>query len=389
VDHLRHIARIPLALAATGCLETYAPPERGPTTPPVYDEVTIDPNGGFAPVILLEGGTGIHVLYIAEALPDWGGPYPLAYAGCAGGCEIASHWKAAAFDSILGNLPPAAVLAGGALHVVYPVTGPTGMALRYASCVAGCAMPANWRRADLDSALEVRPTLAADSSGTLHLIYTRTDSTARVLRYASCATSCTTASNWIGSTIDTDLAVAATVVPSIALGANGDLHVAFTEAPSEFWTIGHLWYGTCASVCASRSDWHFLALDSGSPLSAPSVVVQADTGVLVAYSVGYSDARIATCRSACGNAASWAADTLAGFGFAPKLAFGPSDTAYLVATGPQLMGFASCTGACDLGSDWNRSTLGSGVGPNIVVDLAGHPRVAFQGDFTLRMALLR
>jgi hypothetical protein len=384
---LRRIA-IPLGgLIAIGCLETHAPPELGPVVPPVYDEVTIDPTGGFAPVVLLEGGTGIHVLYIAEALPDWGGPYPLAYAGCAGGCERASHWSVTVFDSILGRLPPAVVLAGGALHVVYPVSDRNGMALRYASCVAGCAAQANWHRTDIDSALYVLPTLAADSSGTLQLIYARTDSTARALRYASCAASCTAASNWLGSTIDTDLAVAA--VPSMALGPNGDLHIVFTEVrESEFGTSGQLRYGTCSSGCASMSAWQFVTLDSGSPLSAPSVVVEADTTILVAYSVGYSDTRIATCRVACGNASGWAADTLAGFGSGPKLATSPTDTVYLVATGP-LLSLASCTGGCDLASDWIRSTLGNGVGPNIVVDAWSHPRVAFAWDFTLRMALFR
>jgi hypothetical protein len=391
MGRLRGIALISVGMAATGCLETHAPPERAPYVPPLYDEVTIDPTHGFAPVVLLEGGTGIHVVYIAEAFPDWGGPYPLAYGGCAGGCEFASHWRTGAFDSILGNLPPAAVLAGGALHVVYPVFGPvfgrSRMVLRYASCEAGCDAPANWLRTDIDSALYVQPALAAGTSGTLQLIYARSDSTARVLRYASCAAACTVASNWLGSTIDTDLAVHA--VPSMASGPNGDLHVVFTEAgDSQNAPTGRLWYGACPSGCASRLAWQFVALDSGSPLSAPSLVVEAGTTVLVSYSAGYSDTRIATCRSACRKASSWAIDTLVGFGSGPKLATGLTDTVYLVATGPPLR-FAACSGDCDLASDWSRSTLGDGVGPSIVVDLAGHPRVAFEGVFTLRMALFR
>jgi hypothetical protein len=67
----RRIAQSLIGLALTGCLETYAPPERGPFAPPAYGEVTIAPSGGIAPMVLLEGATGIHVLYIAELLPDW------------------------------------------------------------------------------------------------------------------------------------------------------------------------------------------------------------------------------------------------------------------------------------------------------------------------------
>ena len=263
------------------------------------------------------------------------------------------------------------------------------MILRYASCKAGCDAPANWLRVDLDSALYIQPALAVGTSGALQLIYARIDSTARVLRYASCAAACTTASNWIASTIDTALAVAA--VPSIALGGNGDLHLVFTErGKSQSAPTGQLWYGACSSGCGSGSAWDFVAIDSGYPFSAPSLVVEADTTVLVAYSVGYSDTRIATCRSACGNASRWATDTLVGIGSGPKLATGPTDTVYLVATGQYgSLSLASCSGDCELASDWNRSTFGKGVAPNIAVDLAGHPRVAFEGDFALRMVLFR
>jgi hypothetical protein len=271
--------------------------------------------------------------------------------------------------------------------VAYPILRQNRVVLRYASCAAGCTSPAAWRRADIDSALNIVPTLAADSAGTIHVIYARYDSTPGLLRYARCAAACTTASNWVQTTIDTGLAVAA--APSMALGPDGGMHVIFTteEQRSRFGAFRRLWYGSCASGCVSGPAWHFVSLDSGYLPSPPSVAVEKNATVLVAYSVSYSDARIATCRTACGNASGWAGDTLAGFGWGPKLAPGPTDTVYLVAGSP--LSLASCAGGCNLASNSIRGAFANGVGPNIAVDPWNHPRVAYEWDLTLRMALFR
>jgi hypothetical protein len=97
----------------------------------------------------------------------------LKYATCAADCEAIANWETATVDAAgsVGSYTSLAVDAGGRLHVSY--FDGTNADLKYATCAADCALPANWQAATVDAAGNVGAftSLAVDASGRLHVSY--------------------------------------------------------------------------------------------------------------------------------------------------------------------------------------------------------------------------
>ena len=381
--------------SSAACLETHAPPERAPLVAPKYDDVVIDPSGGSGPVVLFEGGTGIHVLYLADPLPDYS-PVPLGYAGCAGGCESAANWRVGVFDYAAGPLASGAVLAGGAIHAAYETYDPPGSpirVLRYALCRAGCGAAANWQKADLDTTVLGGGThamaLTADPAGVLHLTYVRQASGGLALRYASCANLCTDPANWVTRTLDSGFVD----VPAIAIGVDGggQSHLTFLtyQTATAIWSLR---YGTCPANCSGTGAWSFAALDSGH-LSAPSLVTGSN-GVGLVYSID-STVHYGSCRDLCADRGSWRFTALPAFRLTPNLARGPADDLFLVsransADSRESLQYAECDSACGDPAAWSLFPILTDVfSYGIGVDLQDHLRIAYSSSRGLRLALFR
>lgn len=381
--------------SSAACLETHAPPERAPRVPPKYDEVVIDPSGGSGPVVLFEGGTGIHVLYVADPFPDYS-PVPLGYAGCAGGCESPANWRVGVFDYAAGPIARGAVLTGGAIHAAYEAYDPPGSpihVLRYAWCRAGCGAAANWQKADLDTTpLGVGThavALTADPGGVLHVTYVRQATGGLALRYASCADLCTDPANWVDRTLDSGFVD----VPAIAIGVDGggQSHLTFLtyQTATATWSLR---YGTCPADCAVTGAWSFAALDSGN-LSAPSLVTGSN-GVDLVYSVD-STVHYGRCPDLCADRGSWQFTALPPFRLTPKLARGPADDLFLVsransADPRESLQYAECDSACGDPAAWSLFPVLTDVfSYGIGVDPQNRLRIAYSSSRGLRLALFR
>ena len=74
---------------------------------------------------------------------------------CPGDCAAASRWQSTAVDtsSFAGAHPALIVDAAGAIHMVYGFSNPATREVRYARCIAGCNVAANWQVKAVDSSV--------------------------------------------------------------------------------------------------------------------------------------------------------------------------------------------------------------------------------------------
>jgi hypothetical protein len=186
------------------------------------------------------------------------------------------------------------VLAVGADGTVHGARGGVIMGLRYLRCALSCTVATNWTTTVVDSAPQVPQSttpldLVADIGGGAHILYLVADT----LKYASCAANCSTAANWA----TTPLADSGTVTGgSIAVSSSGAVHVVYFtlgsatladstngEKPAE------MAYTTCASGCSNPGGWQSTHLATvGVPLGAlyalrPRIAVDGVGRIHVAY----------------------------------------------------------------------------------------------------------
>lgn len=245
-----------------------------------WNRTTVDTtsHSGLDNAIVADGVGGLHIAYQV-----YDGQGDLRYAACTTGCTQAGSWQVVTIDSAGNTGHDASLTVDGSqrLHVTYleyvPVAGGLWR-LKYASCASNCTTPGNWQLAVLDSARVLTVSsraLMAEGSGRLQLVYQRADTTAPVpLYYASCDANCGTPGNWSSVLLDPDPVSSARAV--LALDASG--------APRlDYW--GHysgeaaLIFGGCDSGCGNVAQWGFLPLQivssSSSDIAQHSLLIDA------------------------------------------------------------------------------------------------------------------
>lgn len=199
----------------------------------------------------------LHVSYMHEV---GSGTSILKYATCLSGCTSTSNWQRSVVDP--GDLWPLsytsiAVGPDGRRHITYG----TGSVLKYATCAASCADPANWERVTADASPNVgtHSSLAIDASGVRHVSYY--DGNYDDLRYARCASNCANSAGWARTRVDRGEGTSGTDVgrwSSLAVGADGRLHVSYYDQ-----TLGRLKYASCGSSCLQATSWSRQYVDGG------------------------------------------------------------------------------------------------------------------------------
>ena len=230
-------------------------------------------------------GSSLHIAYQNSSSAR------LFYGSCTTGCTTAASWQAAELD-----LAPAegyeAVTLGrdgtGRIHLATVVwNGGTQYGVAYATCAAACTTATNWQSASLapDGS---SPSLLAESTGRLHLVYR--DPAANALRYATCAGSCETAGNWSDAPID---ATASTSTgTALAMDDAGALHTAYLAD-------GGVRYATCAGGCDQSGSWDSTAIADAGDLRVQVALALSETGRVHVIYGRRAQLEYATCVGTC------------------------------------------------------------------------------------------
>ncbi|MFL5493404.1 MAG: Ig-like domain-containing protein [Gemmatimonadales bacterium] len=216
-----------------------------------------------------------------------------------------------------GEWPSLAIDGAGRLHMTYEASGKAV----YATCTASCLDSSNWDIVAIDegSTLGEGPSVKADDDGRVHVSYA--DIVSGDIKYATCASECASQSQWETAVV-ADLDVVH-YLTSIAVESSGRVHITFEDI-GELASHTHLAYATCASDCTTAANWEWITVDPGNLTGAVnSLVVDGNGRAHVAYSSG-GDFQIhyATCGADCTTAANWqivGIPTILG-GSAPSLA---------------------------------------------------------------------
>jgi hypothetical protein len=198
-------------------------------------------------------------------------------------------------DSTVGFYPSIAIDSNGYKHISY--YDETNKVLKYATDKTG-----SWVNISVDTAGFVGywTSIAIDSNDAVHISYQ--DNANANLKYATCASSCSSASSWTTTSVDWPGTVGS--YTSIAIDSNDAVHISYYDATNK-----ELKYATCASSCSSASSWTKISVDSDIPAHVgywTSIAIDSNDAVHISYYVAINqDLKYATCASSCSSASSW------------------------------------------------------------------------------------
>ena len=259
-----------------------------------WQPVAVDQTGvvGTFTSLAVDGSGRVHVSYEDDTNGD------LKYATCAASCTTAASWHTVTVDQVgsVGQEGSLAVDGDGRVHVSY--FDLTNADLKYATCAASCTTATSWQTVAVDQAGDVGDysSLAVDGDGRVHVSYL--DFTNSDLKYATCAASCTTATNW--QTVPVDQSGGYDT--SLGVDGNGRLHVSYLDP-----TNADLKYATCAASCTTATNWQTAVIDHSWNVGYhTSLAVDGSGRVHVSYQdqTNY-DLKYATCAASCTIATSW------------------------------------------------------------------------------------
>ncbi len=209
--------------------------------------------------------------------------------------------------------------AGGRQHVTY--YDATNSALKYATCGSGCTSATNWQKVTIAGAgtanIGLFTSLEVDGTGRRHVTYY--DKTNGVLKYATCLdqTNCTTAAAWQKVTVDAT--PVAGISTALVVTPDGWRHVSYHVNSSDGTALG-LKYATCLTNCTLAGSWTRVLVDTPDGQYS-SITVDGDGRRHISYRGvigGRSVLRYATCLTNCGTAGNWQKLTIDGTNGAAK-----------------------------------------------------------------------
>lgn len=222
---------------------------------------------GTFPALAVDGDGGLHATYRDAGFQT------LRYAYCADACALAANWDATTLDNALdvGNASALAVDAEDRIHAVY-TSGSAGT-LSYRTCVAGpaCLSSLNWTGTTLSPGNEgaAAPALALDARDGVHVTYHA--AATGDLRYTVCRGSCAVLANWTAVVIDE--AADAGQWSGLAVAGTDRVFVAYWDEGR-----GDLRYAACASNCTTTARWRLATLETGTDIGGPLTLLRTGSG---------------------------------------------------------------------------------------------------------------
>ena len=248
--------------------------------------------------IAIDSNDVVHISYV-ENYDD------LKYATCSSGCTTASNWDIVFVDTTDSmSMTSIAIDSNDALHISY--LDYTNKDLKYATCSSGCTSASNWNNVSIDTTGDRGwySSIAIDSNDAVHISYY--DLSGKNLKYATCSSSCTTASNWDAVLVDTTGYVG--LLSSIAIDSNDAVHISYYHIDMP-WTNTHddLKYATCSSTCTTASNWDIVYVDTTGDVGRySSIAIDSNDAVHISYQDGTNGGlKYATCSSGCATVSNW------------------------------------------------------------------------------------
>jgi len=203
----------------------------------------------------------------------------------------------------------------------------SNQALKYATCASSCSSASSWTNTTVDTTGNVGywTSLTLDSNDAVHISYR--DTTNGDLKYATCASSCSSAVSWTKTSVDNSGDVGA--YTSIAIDSNDAVHISHYDYAND-----DLKYATCASSCSSASSWTKISVDTtGNVGYYTSLAIDSNDAVHISYRDTTNQAlKYATCASSCSSAVSWtttSVDTTANVGAYTSIAIDSNDAVHI------------------------------------------------------------
>src|SRR6476661_1950726 len=225
----------------------------GPTyATPAGQMVTIDDGSAAYTSIGTNAAGTLHLLYYNNT--------DLHGAACSADCGTATNWQVTAVDTSgnAGSFTSVVVEPQGGVHVTY-FENDSGD-LRYAVCASPCTTP-TWSSGPVDTTgrVGIGSSLVLDGTGTLHASWV--DVTAGDVVYGTCAAACTTVNGWSRTVVEHIAEPGFDVklyLTSLALGPNG-LELSYYDI-----LRGQLHGASCASGCTTPGAWTTFAVSLNS-----------------------------------------------------------------------------------------------------------------------------
>lgn len=251
-------------------------------------------NVGFNNAIALDGTGRVHVGYQDLTNGD------VRYATCAADCAAPANWRSVTVDAPgrVGIGTAIAVSAAGAVYLTY--YDETNRDLKHASCAVDCTSPASWQTVTVDAGGDVgrHTAVAVDGSGRLHIAYR--DHTTGNLKYAVCDAACSTGASWRVAVLDRPGFWEGQYL-SLRADPTGRLHLTQARDPG-------IEYATCATDCTILANWQTVMVDQVGNLDYNSLAIDGSGGLHLSYrDVGAQvGLKYAGCARDCTALASWA-----------------------------------------------------------------------------------
>ena len=262
----------------------------------VITSVDTSGNVGYFTSIAIDSSDGVHISYDDATNDD------LKYATCSSGCTTASNWNKLSVDTSgdVGGHTSIAIDSNDVIHISY--FDDTNNDLKYATCSSGCTTASNWNKLSVDTSGDVGryTSIAIDSNDAVHISYS--DNTNYELKYATCSSGCTTASNWNEVSAGTT-GFGGTHYTSIAIDSNDAVHISYYDSHPN----NDLKYATCSSGCTTASNWNNVTVDaSGIVGQYASIAINSNDVIHISYFDDTNDdLKYATCSSSCTTASNW------------------------------------------------------------------------------------
>lgn len=250
---------------------------------------TVDTFAFYRPRLIADGAGVLHLVFNTNTSPS-----TVQYGRCAADCGTLANWTfvTLATDQFSGSTR---LVAGSdnRLHLLFELSRTSGPSeLIYATCGSNCTTAASWTKTNLASLFNNAwnsPTwgapLVIDSQNRLSFTVDQKIYLNGGVAMATCASNCSTLSNWAVGTIST-------TGTNTALAATGTtLHQIIDNAPGSG-SANRLAYRTCTANCLQASSWQelmgfYFVYDGAQPLAFSAT---AQGGLRLAYNQGASDA---------------------------------------------------------------------------------------------------
>jgi hypothetical protein len=262
------------------------------------------------PQLVRDGAGTLHAL-AASGAADAQGRLLVRYGRCSSGCEAAGGWTFATLDDSGASASDVklAVDADQRLHIV-ELLGGTAPFVRYARCASGCSSPSAWSAVDVSipatltaEGLPRGRALAVTASGGPRLLLRGRSGAGPHLLLLACDGACVDGTGWrIDPLFYGDVGAAAIVVA-------GESAQVVASADPGFQLV----YSECASQCGDAGRWTSAPVLSGNPY-ALGLARSASGEIHLAFasSMGGADRIVyARCAGQCLESRSWAAAELA------------------------------------------------------------------------------